>query len=768
MGLLVDGVPLSWHDSQPYRAKVKRDGITQFLNVYKSMKDTVTADLKWGDEVEYMLISLDEAKRTARLPLSAPDLLAVLQREEHSQPPGSTVPVLWRPEYANWMIEGTPGVPYRAFAADLVLVEQNMALRRKAVESLLRKDECALTLTAFPRQGCPQFTVPESTPGGPFARSLYTSDDVINPHPRFGTLTRNIRTRRGRKVDILVPLYQDRYTKLDQPLLFDDSAYRSALSKSSIAQSSPANTVPQNHHQRSQTSDVIETTSDTPDTPSEDQITDTAYMTYKEALQATSGKNIVMDSAAFGMGCCCLQVTLQGSDISESRYLYDQLAVMAPIMLSLTAATPAFRGLLADTDARWDVIAAAMDDRTADERETGRIPKSRYSSIDCFISDRAKAKAAQYNDLPVPIDETTYARLVAEGIDPLLAQHVAHLYIREPLVIYGDHVDQDNEKSTDHFENIQSTNWNTVRFKPPPPGTGIGWRTEFRSMEVGLTDFENAAFSVFVVLLSRVILAFDLNLYVPMSRVDENMRTAHQRNSAVDALFHFRKNIFSASSASGFVCAAGHIHHASIVGSKANVNDISAFCPDHSDSESDGETDVIESFTLNEIFNGKPLCHDGKQAGYAFPGLIPLIRGYIESINLDDSTLSRLNTYLDFVGDRAAGRVCTTATFIRNTILRHPAYRHDSVVSEEICHDLVKLCRDITSGASGAAELLGRFHLERYGGVDSSEAMMERMKKAPVGKQAGTLPGSSLPHSALHRTLSAIAMSQATNACSGC
>lgn len=51
-----------------------------------------------------------------------------------------------------------------------------------------------------------------------------------------------------------------------------------------------------------------------------------------------------------------------------------------------------------------------------------------------------------------------------------------------------------------------------------------------RSMEIQLTDFENAAFTVFVVLLTRVILAFDLHLYIPISRNDENMARAHRRN----------------------------------------------------------------------------------------------------------------------------------------------------------------------------------------------------------------------------------------------
>ena len=68
-------------------------------------------------------------------------------------------------------------------------------------------------------------------------------------------------------------------------------------------------------------------------------------------------------------------------------------------------------------------------------------------------------------------------------------------------------------------QNLQSTNWQTLRFKPPPPNSLIGWRVEFRSMEVQITDFENAAFSVFIVLLSRAILRLGLNFYIPISKV---------------------------------------------------------------------------------------------------------------------------------------------------------------------------------------------------------------------------------------------------------
>lgn len=38
-------------------------------------------------------------------------------------------------------------------------------------------------------------------------------------------------------------------------------------------------------------------------------------------------------------------------------------------------------------------------------------------------------------------------------------------------------------------------------------------------MEVQITDFENAAYTVFVALLSRAIMFLDLNLYIPISKV---------------------------------------------------------------------------------------------------------------------------------------------------------------------------------------------------------------------------------------------------------
>ena len=39
-----------------------------------------------------------------------------------------------------------------------------------------------------------------------------------------------------------------------------------------------------------------------------------------------------------------------------------------------------------------------------------------------------------------------------EDIDDMLAKHIAHLFIRDPLVLFSELIDQDDTTSMDHFE----------------------------------------------------------------------------------------------------------------------------------------------------------------------------------------------------------------------------------------------------------------------------------------------------------------------------
>ena len=181
--------------------------------------------------------------------------------------------------------------------------------------------------------GTDDFTDPPTSPGGPVSESSYCSDALINNHPRFGTLTANIRKRRSEKVNIRVPLFVDEKTFEGPDLEGGDEIVKvSGLDK---------------------------------------------HLPKREIIH--------MDAMCFGMGMCCLQVTFQCRDIHESRHLYDQLAVLTPIMLSLSAATPILRGRLADTDVRWATIAASVDDRTPQERGMD-VCSSSHSGQSQFMS----------------------------------------------------------------------------------------------------------------------------------------------------------------------------------------------------------------------------------------------------------------------------------------------------------------------------------------------------------------------------------------------
>lgn len=81
----------------------------------------------------------------------------------------------------------------------------------------------------------------------------------------------------------------------------------------------------------------------------------------------------------------------------------------------------------------------------------GKIAKSRYDSISLYLSKENNLKSS-YNDLDVPINQGAYDELIEAGIDPLLARHIAHLFIRDPLVIYDNRIEIDAETNSDHFE----------------------------------------------------------------------------------------------------------------------------------------------------------------------------------------------------------------------------------------------------------------------------------------------------------------------------
>lgn len=278
-------------------------------------------------------------------------------------------------------------------------------------------------------------------------------------------------------------------------------------------------------------------------------------------------------------------------------------------------------------------------------------------------------------------------QLLDGGMDDRLATHFAHLFIRDPIVIFNEDLQELDLTKTDHFENIQSTNWQHMRFKPPPADNSIGWRVEFRPMEIQITDFENAAFSVFIVLITRAILSFDLNFYIPIVKVDENMETAHARNANLEKKFWFRKNPFPVRTTR----RGGSASRSASGASTPNGGPSRPATPPLGPVE-----DEYRLMSVNEVINGtayakatsKEVTEDAEE-GEEFPGLIPLVESYLDSVNMDVATRCGLARYLDLIRKRASGELWTAAKWIREFIAKHPEYKKDSVVSEEITKDLV-------------------------------------------------------------------------------
>lgn len=510
-------------------------------------------------------------------------------------------------------------------------------------------NEHPITLTTFPRIGSPGvFTTPHYPVSGPKLRSQFVPDEIANPHIRFPTLAANIRSRRGRKVQVNVPVFRDEKT----PWPWKDP------------------TVNYDLHNWPEDDDV-------------------------RTGGAAPDNFIHMDAMAFGMGSCCLQITFQAKNITEGRQMYDQLSPLGPIMLALTAATPIYKGFLADTDVRWNQISKAVDDRTPEEMgekvrracsppnqpsidspqplvsDRWRIPKSRYASNSTYISTDPRLRP-EYLDQDLVIDEDIKQQLLDGGMDDRLATHFAHLFIRDPIVVFNEDLQELDLSKTDHFENIQSTNWQHMRFKPPPADNSIGWRVEFRPMEIQITDFENAAFAVFMVLITRVILSFDLNFYIPIARVDENMETAHARDAVLEQRFWFRRNPFPARKSRG----------------NSGANTPRSSRPASPVVLTGPVEDEYRLMTVNEIINGTA-AGDGDDEDEDFPGLIPLVESYLDAINIDVVTRCELGTYLDLIRKRASGELDTAARWIREFVRTHPGYEGDSVVSEEVNKDLV-------------------------------------------------------------------------------
>lgn len=169
-----------------------------------------------------------------------------------------------------------------------------------------------------------------------------------------------------------------------------------------------------------------------------------------------------------------------------------------------------------------------------------------------------------------------------------------------------------------------------------------------------------------VVLVSRCILAMGFDFYLPLSLVEENMRRASLRDAATEQRFYVRRSAMDP-----FAGAAG----------------VPAVDP----------ADVVE-MSADEFLSGRT---------GGFPGIVPAVLGYLDSLGCDALTKGRLLPYLSLIQKRASGELPTTAAWLRRQVVEHADYAGDGRIGARTADDLLRLCEDVGMGRVARPDLMG-------------------------------------------------------------
>ena len=175
-------------------------------------------------------------------------------------------------------------------------------------------------------------------------------------------------------------------------------------------------------------------------------------------------------------------------------------------------------------------------------------------------------------------------------------------------------------------------------------------------MELQFTEFENAAFTVFVTLLAKAILYYDINLYIPISKVDANFHSAHRRDSARKEKFWWR-----------------------------------SCCND--------EEMKLCQLSMEQIICGNDKCR----------GLIDIVRTYLREViglQSDNEQYLIIDQYLNLIEKRAKAELLTPAQWLREFVDKHDKYNKDSSLNNHICRDIVDVVHDINNGVNKGKGLL--------------------------------------------------------------
>ena len=591
MTFFEDDEAITWSLLQKYLSYIRKVGIDQFIQLFKKYKNYKCNRFRFGDEIEYIIVyapkhNKDECKVSLRS-------CKIIQGANKNVNDGIKNNInkndigMFAMEYTHFQIESIPYKPYKCDSiSDLLLIERNMFCRRRWIESTLKRDEKLISMALFPTLGLNQKSTFPSFPTG-------------------GNVTKS------EQISDYAINCHPKFT---------------------------AATIGYRHRRGNKKVNI--------------------------KYGVDDGTYNMLDATVFGNGNA-LQVTIGCCDMNECKYLYDQLNVISYIMLSISAATPFIAGKISKQDTRWNISVQGQDCRN-DKEKNEYLYSTRYGLNQIYLHSNGK----QYNDIDFYFDKKCYQQLInnVNDIDDNFAKHISRLFVRDTLFVYKSMIDKIKETDPNRFKNseeyfqvFQSMNWNNVRFKPPPANNNgnnddddndneIGWRVEFRTMETQFTDFENAALVIFVTLLSKAILFYNIDLYIPMSKLHENFKLSQNKNALLNEKFWYRMSF-----------------------NKGN------------------DKYLLAKYSLNHIINGKY-------------GLLYFVNKYIDQVlfvNHDDdnkNNIAIIKEYLSLIEYRCNGKLMNNASYLRHFVNNNKFYKNDCNINEKICRNIIDKIDMISHG----------------------------------------------------------------------
>jgi len=605
------GTFLNYEDSQKVVDTYKHKAIITLMLLWKKYKDIQMSNHKWGDESEYHVVNVDSEDKLARYRLYVDKYVNEQIRKLIKE---NDLPFDVAPEVGNWEMELVPKSPYTALFDPAELFEQ-LRVRRETFSKVIAKTDYVNTngmplvhrapykywleeesaQALYPPNEeyklCVDKDTAEKVKTNQWIGSKFSPDILFAPKMRYYSHGKKTNLRRREPVVFDVPIWKDKNSKFE------------------VSEEFPR----------------------------------PGFITLD---------NVTIDSTAIAN----LQATFGTKNLSAARYLHDQMHILTPLTYALTAASPIMSGRLLDSDCHYLIWKWFMDGRTKEEldpRNPLYLCKPRNWTAGYYMSERDICKD-EYNDVKIRVDEETIAKAkkLAEElgveIDERMLTHIGYMFVWYVYVTYPEIAEScDPQKDIDCYEAIEANHMPDIRFRVPKSfDSKAGWLIEFRSMEMQPTDEENIAFLMFLRLMSEIIQDDQINMYVPISMVDENMERAMRIDAATKEKFWFRKNL-----------------------------------------EMKGN-DEFGEFTIAEILLGK----EGE-----FEGLVPRLERYIKESHAGEweTYESKLRPLIQIVVDKATGKFPTVANYIRNYVLNHPNYKQDSIVPNEAISELVVNLSDL-------------------------------------------------------------------------